>query len=523
MLDRDKVSRSLPAWLENSRHWLALVLALAALGGLFLLVAVVLLSGDNPLDNTSDILIRIESRPPGAYLIIDRYSLRVATPAEVRLTPGSHELFFLLKDRPPWKLDMVVEREGPRAFRYELPVSTNPDLASNPPVPFPQPSIAQPTVPQPPVGPSTTSVGPTVGPGPSVRPDPPGPLQPPAQSVKVRPSTPSEPLSLRFQCAPTRARLSVNGEVVTVSPTGAAHWIGKSPESVRITANLAGFRDFELTLSSSFAAAMPQPIRIDLVPGRLPVSLQAVADTPFLNGLPERVTVTPLAKIAPLNCVLISAGTYRLGVPPKSPLKQGEQRERTILVQRPFYMAETEISNKQFAALMKDAPQTGPGWRELWIKGTDHLPVRQVPFTVAKTYAELLGGRLPTEQEWEVAGRGSEGRMFPWGTGGPRSDLVVLKFGEVPGELAPVDSYPQGATPLGLKHLLGNVAEWCDSIYTAGEGDLPSHDGVNRDRVIRGGSFLDPYEYSRLTMRAYHAESGSRDIGFRIMFSVPDN
>jgi len=96
-------------------------------------------------------------------------------------------------------------------------------------------------------------------------------------------------------------------------------------------------------------------------------------------------------------------------------------------------------------------------------------PVTSIRWSSAKGYCEWAGKRLPTEAEWEKAARGRDGRMHPWGDAEPTNELA--HFGvrpqewQGPSSLAPVDSHPQGASPYGVHHMVGNVFEWVNDIY----------------------------------------------------------
>ena len=129
--------------------------------------------------------------------------------------------------------------------------------------------------------------------------------------------------------------------------------------------------------------------------------------------------------------------------------------------------------------------------------GAENHPVNCVDWQQATAYCSRVGGRLPTEEEWEFAARGREGRVWAWGNQPPtgaRSNLCgdeCLSYGVSSGFIgwaayprhhdayavtAPVSSMPEGATPDGLLHMTGNVSEWTSAA-----------DGTNR--VYRGGGW----------------------------------
>ncbi len=126
-------------------------------------------------------------------------------------------------------------------------------------------------------------------------------------------------------------------------------------------------------------------------------------------------------------------------------------------------------------------------------RAADH-PVVAVTWFEADAYCRSAGGRLPTEDEWEVAACGSGGRRFPWGD--EERERVRWydegKFGHIEAvQTARVtDAEPGSAGPNGLTHAAGNVWEW-----TGGAYGPPDTDGTPRWRTLRGGSYTNLPSY----------------------------
>lgn len=156
-------------------------------------------------------------------------------------------------------------------------------------------------------------------------------------------------------------------------------------------------------------------------------------------------------------------------------------------------------------------------------------PVSRVSWNDAAAYCAFRDARLPTEAEFERAARGRRERRYPWGnlfnvwaSNHGRFGWDVTNAADGFAELAPVGSYPAGATPEGVYDLSGNVAEWVADryapTYEGAEEQDPRGPGVGGSnlRVVRGGSYAQARFRVRGAARAFAEPSERRStIGFR--------
>jgi formylglycine-generating enzyme required for sulfatase activity len=148
-----------------------------------------------------------------------------------------------------------------------------------------------------------------------------------------------------------------------------------------------------------------------------------------------------------------------------------------------YFMDVFPVTNKQYKEFIDDPENSEyavPYVNEDWAKpynwgqekrsfpeGMENHPVVLVSHKDAGAYCQWRSQkegkefRLPTEEEWEKAARGTDGRKYPWGN---EFDASKCNTSESKiGKTTPVGSYPGGASPYKCQDMAGNVWEWIDS------------------------------------------------------------
>jgi len=199
--------------------------------------------------------------------------------------------------------------------------------------------------------------------------------------------------------------------------------------------------------------------------------------------------------------VYVPAGEFWMGCPDGDVAANDDERPWHELSMEAFWIGQTEVTNAQYAACVADGECSPPAadWscsRDSYYGDPAYAdyPVVNVSWHQAVEYADWVGGRLPTEAEWEYAARGPAGSTYPWGEDPPTDTLLNYGYNYLDGDTTPVGSYPQGASWCGALDMAGNVWEWVSSLYQPypydpddGREDLE----IAGNRIVRGGSFGD--------------------------------
>lgn len=209
-------------------------------------------------------------------------------------------------------------------------------------------------------------------------------------------------------------------------------------------------------------------------------------------------TRTPIAtdkqvSAEPNPMVLIPAGEFIMGSDNRLP-DEGPQHKVTL---KAYWMDVYEVTNQQYKKFIDTTDRRSPAHfrNRAYPPGKEHHPVTEVTWYDAEAYCAWAGKRLPTDEEWEKAARGADGRMFPWGNefdlNKANTPMRWAKLKQEGGTL-PVGSFPGGASPYGLYDMSGNVWEWTASWYQAYPGNThPSESYGEEYKTLKGGSWWD--------------------------------
>lgn len=188
-----------------------------------------------------------------------------------------------------------------------------------------------------------------------------------------------------------------------------------------------------------------------------------------------------------------------------------------------FWFDRTEVTNADFTAFLEETGYTNVNWA-FTPGGNPDLPVVDVIWRDADAYCRWLDKRLPTEAEWEKAARGTDGRIFPWGNEWDPRKANTSEAGY--GQLQPVGSFPDGASPYGALDMAGNAVEWLNDYFAFDYYPTsPDHNptGPTRvmDHVMRGGSFNSPWQHAQTFFRdSSHLVRQNHRAGFRCALSA---
>lgn len=185
--------------------------------------------------------------------------------------------------------------------------------------------------------------------------------------------------------------------------------------------------------------------------------------------------------------VAIPAGPATIGTDNE---RSDPQNKPQHVVNLPAYSIDKFLTtNAQYAQFVVATKHREPlDWKKGRIPDMKVLhPVTMVSWYDAKAYCSWAGKRLPTEQEWEKAARGTDARRWPWGD---KLETTRLNTYYNVGATNPVKQYTSGTSPYGLYDMAGNVSQWTASDFSAYQGSTASSE-VFKPKVAVSGSTVN--------------------------------
>lgn len=253
------------------------------------------------------------------------------------------------------------------------------------------------------------------------------------------------------------------------------------------------------------------------------VTTQAVTEAPYDFGPLEAGTL--MQWIDSSTVVYVPGGDFIMG---EDETQASDHRPAHTETVDAFWIYQAEVTNAQYAACAAVGECSAPDTTQNeWYNDMEfrNAPVTGVTYAQAQAYCEWVEARLPTEAEWELAGRGAEGGTYPWGEEQPTCSLLNFEDCFDPAEPQAVRSYVEGASPNNLADMAGNAAEWVydwygEDYYQTAPLNNPTGPSTGSERVVRGSSFLSPVEDLQIYLRGSLDPLENRaDLGFRCVLT----
>lgn len=231
---------------------------------------------------------------------------------------------------------------------------------------------------------------------------------------------------------------------------------------------------------------------------------------------------------AKTGAVFVPAGPFTMGNAPGAGNLDEVPAHRPRLAA--FHIDRTEVTNVAYARCVAADTCAAPSKLGSKTRARYHgeaafagHPVVHVSWQQAASYCRWVGGRLPTEAEWEKAARGAkDARRYPWGDDKPTCRTANFAGARgCGGDTDRADARPAGATPYGALNMAGNVWEWVSdwydpTYYRRSPARDPQGPSWGAFKVMRGGCFDTGAEGLRASCRNRDFPTAQKpNVGFR--------
>jgi iron(II)-dependent oxidoreductase len=261
------------------------------------------------------------------------------------------------------------------------------------------------------------------------------------------------------------------------------------------------------------------------------------------------IQVTPYANpetiIPQTDWIAITPGSYTMGAPENNKYSpEDEYPSHPVTLTKNISVMKYEVTVAQFRKFCEATGVAMPkepfwGFKNWEGESLENYPVVNVTWKEAKAFAQWMGGRLPTEAEWEYIARANATTKYSGDNSANKvawsrsnsTDVVNVYENPVSGTITKKGWKPRAVGTLKsnqwkLFDLSGNVMEWCNDwygsdYYAKSEATDPQGPPEGTFRVLRGGSWYSISEFCSVYNREFiHPGTRSEEIGFRI---VKDN
>jgi formylglycine-generating enzyme required for sulfatase activity len=201
-----------------------------------------------------------------------------------------------------------------------------------------------------------------------------------------------------------------------------------------------------------------------------------------------------------MKLVLIPKGTFQMGSPIEDEGADDDEQQHQVTISKDYYLGVTEVTQGQYEKVMGTNPSY---FQKRVIRKSDSslYPVEQVSWEDAVEFCQKLSElpeerkacrayRLPTEAEWEYAGRAGRKTAYSFGESSKSLSNYAWFVGNSNGQTHPVGEKQPNAW--GLFDMHGNIWEWCSDWYgeyPKGAVTDPAGPREGSGRVHRGGSW----------------------------------
>jgi formylglycine-generating enzyme required for sulfatase activity len=238
--------------------------------------------------------------------------------------------------------------------------------------------------------------------------------------------------------------------------------------------------------------------------------------TPGGNEEPQPETVVKIKKPTPYikdslgnDFCLVKEGTYYCGMD-----------NEVVTLNAAFTMARYPVTKKDFFNYLKtsDVEYSSEEFNKInKIAPFPNSPAVLISWEDAKGYCRWLRDKtgdyyaLPSINEWEMAARGQDGRVYPWGDETPNSEICCFNDGYMePQSTSTVNYFAENVSPTGCVGMVGNIMEWT----------LDSFDDEREPHILKGGGWVSPLDFCNNVTPCMSFPPTKRQeyVGFRVLY-----